>query len=56
MSYLSPYTGSAPVPQVQPWLIPVVVMCACVLVLVCFTIIVIGVVVRLKRHLGKTVL
>ena len=46
-------TGSTPVPQVQPWLIPVVVIVACLLVLVCATIVVIGVVVGLKRHSGK---
>ena len=46
-------TGSTPIPQVQPWLIPVVVICACVLVLVCVTIIIVGVVVRFKRHVGK---
>lgn len=46
-------TGSTPIPQVQPWLIPVVVICACVLVLVCVTIIIVGVVMRLKRHAGK---
>jgi len=46
-------TDSTPVPQVQPWLIPVVVICACLLVLVCVTIIIVGVVMRLKRHAGK---
>ena len=52
MAHLLP-TDSTPIPQVQPWLIPVVVICACVLVLVCVTVIIIGVVVGLKRHSGK---
>lgn len=46
-------TGSTLAPQVQPWLIPVVVICACVLVLVCVAIVIVGVVVGLKRHSGK---
>jgi len=52
MPFILP-TGSTPVPQVQPWLIPVVVICACVLVLVCVAIIIVGVVVGFKRHSGR---
>ena len=44
---------SIPVPQVQPWLIPVVVTCTCVVVLIYATIIIVGVLVGLKRHSGK---
>jgi len=44
---------SIPVPQVQPWLIPVVVACTCVVVLIYATIIIVGVLVGLKRHSGK---
>ena len=46
-------TGSTPVPQMQPWLIPVVVIIGCVLVLICITVIIIGVVVALNRRSGK---
>lgn len=52
MSCLLP-TESTPVTQVQPWMIPVVVISACVLVLICVTIIAIGVVVGLKRSSSK---
>jgi len=46
--------GSISVPQVQPWLIPVVVTCtSCVVVLIYATTIIVGVLVGLKRHSGK---
>ena len=46
-------TGSTPIPQVQPWLIPVVVIIAFALVLVCVAIVIIFVVVGLKRYSSK---
>ena len=44
---------STAVPQVQPWLVPVVVIVTCVLVIVSVIVIIIGVVVGLKRYSGK---
>jgi len=53
MAHLLLFTASTPVPQMQPWLIPVAVICACVLVLVCATIIIVAVVVGFKKYSGN---
>ena len=46
--------GSTAVPQMQPWLLPVVVVCACVMVLSCVVIIIIaGIVIARRRQSSK---
>ena len=49
-----PYIGSTAVPQAQPWVVPVVVVCVCVLVVSCVVIIiVVGIVIVKRRQSSK---
>jgi len=54
VNYILLPVGSTVVPQMQPWLLPVAVVCACVMVLSCVVIIIIaGIIIARRRQSSK---